>query len=77
MRPITPANDPGFFRVLGALSEQSRKVHAGEKVTKRDLIMAGMRAVYPGKSDEELEAIIAAEMAKRGKTWTGWPEAKA
>ena len=67
MRPITPENDPGFFRVLGALAEQSKRAHDGETVTRRDLIMAGMRAVYPGKTDAELEDIIRAELAKRGK----------
>lgn len=74
MRPINPQNDPAFFKILGVLTDLGNRVRAGEKVSRKDLILAASRVVYPGKTDDEIWDILKAEMAKRGKTWPEMPE---
>lgn len=66
-RPITPENDPAFFRTLGTLTDMVNEAREGGGPTRKQMAVRMWRALYPGKTDEECWADIRAEFAKRGK----------
>lgn len=66
MKPITPENDPAFFRTLGVLTDAANEARAGQRPTRKELCIRVWKAMYPNKTDEECWADIRAEMAKKG-----------